>query len=217
MKRIQNFDDFVGEAFDAGDLTGVPILANAMRDEYTKSISKDILNLVNSDFGKTETWQEPYRQIFRKACLKFGGAAKSDINKTCNKPVTLQKLAEHFLDPVNGIFNQKAVDQWVTQKTKGVDPNVAAVGFGYKAGEVDRICLLFADILLKTGISAGGLKKTGTYVLEKAIPVMKRFYKLVDLERMKIFTNGRLIDPARAKELLVGGETKGPGDRISLN
>lgn len=218
MKRVQSFDQFIGEAFDIGFLTSVPILAKALGDQFTKSISKDILNLMNSDFEKPETWQEPYRQIFRKACVKFGGAASGDINKTCNKPVTLQKLAEHYFDPTNGIFNQKAVAQWIDQTTNGIDPNESAVEFEYKAEDIDEVALMFADILLKTGISAGDLKKTGTYLLEKAIPVMKDFYKLVDLEKMKIFNNGRLIDPARAKELLAGGKVEeGPGGQISLN
>jgi len=218
MKRVQSFDQFIGEAFDLGFFKSVPILTKALTDKFTMSISKDVLNMMNGDLDEPETWQEPYRQIFRKACVAFGGAKAGDINKTCNKPVTLQKLAEHYFDPTNGIFNQKAVAQWIDQTTNGIDPNESAVEFEYKAEDIDETALMFADILLKTGISAGDLKKTGTYLLEKAIPVMKDFYKLVDLEKMKIFNNGRLIDPARAKELLAGGKVEeGPGGQISLN
>ena len=214
MKRVQSFDQFIGEAFDLGFFKSVPILTKALTDKFTMSISKDVLNMMNGDLDEPETWQEPYRQIFRKACVAFGGAKAGDINKTCNKPATLQKLAEHYFDPTNGVMKQADIDKWVEETTGGLDPNTSGVSYEYKAENIDQYVEPFIDILLKTGISAGDLKKTGTYLLEKAIPIMKSFYKTEDLEKMKILTDGRLIDAARAKELLSGTTS---GGEVSLD
>ena len=220
MKRIQNFDEFIGEAVDMTFFTSVPILAKAITDKFTLSIAKDILSLINSDPDNPASWQEPYRQIFRKACMQFGGADKADINKTCNKPATLQKLAEHYFDPNKGIFNQKEVSKWVDEVAGEFDPNdpnSQNLQWEFTTEDIDDMSLMFADILLKTGIPAGDLKKTGTYILEKAIPVMKSFYKTEDLANMQIMTDGKLIDAAKAKGLLEGGAEVGPGGQISLN
>lgn len=214
MNRVQTFDQFIGEAFDLGFFKSVPILTKALTDKFTMSISKDVLNMMNGDMDNPKTWQEPYRQIFRKACVAFGGAKEGDVNKTCNKPATLQKLAEHYFDPAKGVMNSAEINKWVEETTGGLDPNTSGVNYEYKVQDIDDYVQPFVDILLKTGVSAGDLKKTGTYLLEKAIPIMKSFYKTEDLEKMKILTDGQLIDAARAKELLSG---TGPGGEVSLD
>lgn len=214
MKRVQTFDQFIGEAFDLSFFKATPILTKALTDKFTLSISKDIINMMNGDMDDPKTWQEPYRQIFRKGCLTFGGAKAEDINKTCNKAQTLQKMAEHYFDPSKGILNAGEVNKWVEETTGGLDPNTSGVSYEYKAENIDEYVQPFIDILLKTGLTAGDLKTTGTYILEKAIPVMKQFYKTEDLEKMKILTDGRLIDAAKAKELISGA---GPGGEVSLN
>jgi hypothetical protein len=214
MKRVYTFDQFIGEAFDLGFFKSTPILTKALTDKFTLSISKDVLQMMNGDMDNPKTWQEPYRQIFRKACVAFGGAKAEDVNKTCNKPATLQKLAEHYFDPTKGVMNAGEINKWVEETTGGLDPNTSGVSYEYKAENIDQYVQPFVDILLKTGVSAADLKKTGTYLLEKAIPIMKQFYKTEDLEKMKILTDGQLIDAAKAKELITGA---GAGGEVSLN
>jgi hypothetical protein len=67
-------------------------------------------------------------------------------------------------------------------------------------------------VLKRTGVPPADLKKTGTYLLTIGIPVMKNFYKVEDIEKMKSFTNGQLIDPAKFKELIEGGKAGGEID-----
>jgi len=208
MNRIQTFDQFIGEAIDLSFFKSVPILAKALTDKFTASIAGDVKSMMDADIDKPETWQEPYRQIFRKACVAFGGAKGEDVNKTCNKPMTLQKLAEHYFDPTKGLMNSKEINKWVEQTTQGMDPNKSGVMYEYTPEEISNYVKAFTDLLLRTGVPAGDLKKTGTYLLEIGIPIMKKFYKTADLQDLPMLTDGKLIDAARAKEL-ISGESSG--------
>jgi hypothetical protein len=88
------------------------------------------------------------------------------------------------------------------------------VTYEWTPKEIDPIVMKFVEVLKRTGLTAGDLKKTGTYLLTMGIPVMLKFYKAEDLLNMKMLTDNQLIDAKKAEELINGG-VKG-GD-ISLS
>ena len=77
---------------------------------------------------------------------------------------------------------------------------------------MDPTILTFTEVLKRTGVPPADLKKTGTYLLTIGIPIMKNFYKVEDIEKMKSLTNGQLIDAAKFKELVEGGKAGGEID-----
>jgi hypothetical protein len=77
---------------------------------------------------------------------------------------------------------------------------------------MDPTILAFTEVLKRTGVPPADLKKTGTYLLSIAIPVMKSFYKVEDIQKMKSLSNGQLIDQAKFKELIEGGKAGGEID-----
>lgn len=195
------------------------VFAKALTDKFTLSISGDLNDLKEADLNKRETWIEPYKNIFRKACMQFGGAKKEDVNKTCNKPQTLQKLAEHILDPDKGLVNQKTLDDYakevITINPETKEPfKPGEAQYEYGVQDIDAYAPIIADILKKTGISDGDIKKTGTYIIERLLPTMKKFYTPEDLMTAKFLTDGKFIDPGKAKSLIEGGGTS--GDEISI-
>ena len=205
------------------DSLGLPagfgkVFAKALTDKFMLSISGDLKDLKEADLNKRETWIDPYKNIFRKACMQFGGAKKEDVNKTCNKPQTLQKLAEHILDSDKGLVNRKSLDDYAKEATMNPatkEPyKPEEVEYEYKVQDIDMYAPVIADILKKTGISDGDIKKTGTYILERLIPTMKKFYTTEALLSAKFLTDGKFIDSAKAKSLIEGGGTS--GDEISI-
>ena len=205
------------------DSLGLPagfgkVFAKALTDKFMLSISGDLKDLKEADLNKQETWIDPYKNIFRKACMQFGGAKKEDVNKTCNKPQTLQKLAEHILDSDKGLINRKSLDDYAKEATMNPatkEPyKPEEVEYEYKVQDIDMYAPVIADILKKTGISDGDIKKTGTYILERLIPTMKKFYTTEALLSAKFLTDGKFIDSAKAKSLIEGGGTS--GDEISI-
>jgi hypothetical protein len=154
-----------------------------------------------------------YKKIFQKACLKFGGAKREDIEKTCNKAETLQKLAEFLFDPNKGLMDAKTVSKYVEDTTKGKDP--AQVQWEWKPTDIDQITSKFVDVLKRTGISPADIKKTGTYLLTMGIPSMLKFYTPEAIMDMKIITDGQLIDPKEAEKLVTGSDGT-PGGKVDL-
>lgn len=196
--------------FDKLGLARIQVFSNVLRDKYIISVLPDIKKLLDAKPNDEASWMEPYKNMFRKACLQFGGADKSDINKTCNKAQTLQKLAEHLLDPAKGLMKQDVLGKWASETTK--DQNPAEVVWEYKPEDFDRFLSkdgLITKTLLETGITPADLKKTGTYIIEKMMPTLLKFYTAEDLGKCKFLTDGALIDSAKAKELL--GSSAGGG------
>jgi hypothetical protein len=211
-KQIQSYQEFVNEAIDLSFFKSVPILAKALADGFARSVAPDVRKMMDGDINDEKTWIDPYRKIFQKACSKFGGAKAEDINATCNKAQALQGMAEHLFDPKKGLLNAKEVTKWVQDATKGTSPG--EVTYEWTPKEIDPIVMKFVEVLKRTGLTAGDLKKTGTYLLTMGIPVMLKFYKAEDLLNMKMLTDNQLIDAKKAEELVNGG-VKG-GD-ISLS
>lgn len=211
-KQIQSYEEFINEAVDLSFFKSVPILAKALADPFARSVAPDVSKMMDGDINDEKTWMDPYRKIFQKACSKFGGAKSEDINGTCNKAQALQGMAEYLFDPKKGLLNAKEVTKWVQDTTKGTSPG--EVTYEWTPKEIDPIVMKFVEILKRTGLTAGDLKKTGTYLLTMGVPVMLKFYKAEDLLTMKMLTDGQLIDAKKAEELVNGG-VKG-GD-ISLS
>jgi hypothetical protein len=222
MNNLRSFHDYkINEGLL--DSLGLPagfgkVFAKALTDKFVLSISGDLQDLKEADLNKQETWIEPYKNIFRKSCMQFGGAKKEDVNKTCNKPQTLQKLAEHILDPAKGLINQKSLDDYAKEATMNPQTkepyNPSEVEYEYKVQDIDQYAPIIADILKKTGISDGDIKKTGTYIIERLMPTMKKFYTSEALLSAKFLTDGKFIDAAKAKSLVEGGASA--GGEISL-
>jgi len=206
MAKVVTFKEYsdLNEALDLSFFKSMKIFSKALLNPFALSLAPDIVKMMKADPDKQETWIGPYKNIFRKACIKFGGAKKQDIGKTCNRAVTLQKMAEFLFDPKKGLIDEKAVNNWVNQVTANKDPE--KVKYEYDARTIDDLSMKFVDILKKTGVPPAAVKNTGTYLLEMGIPIMLRFYKSSDLAQLKMMTSGSLIDAAKAKKLLAGSE-----------
>jgi len=211
MDKVKSYNEYqINEAFNIGMLKSMPVLARALTNPFVISLAPQVIDMMNADLDDEKTWMGPYKKIFQKACLKFGGAKAGDIGKTCNKAQTLQKLAEFMFDPKTGLIDSKAISGWLKDTTDGKEPGV--VQYDYTPADMDPTILTFTEVLKRTGVSPADLKKTGTYLLTIGIPIMKNFYKVEDIEKMKSFTNGQLIDPAKFKELVEGGKAGGEID-----
>ena len=214
MKHIKVFENFINEgAFDSLGLSKMKLFSKAMTDPFILSILPAIKKMMDADLKDQKTWIEEYKTIFRNSCIKFGGAKKDDVNGTCNKPQTVQNLIQYFLDPAKGLLDTKTFTQWVDETTKGAIPG--EVSYKYKISDVDKYVTAAIDILKKTGISDGDIKKSGTYALTILIPYMAKFYTAKDIEATQMLKSGKLIDPAKAKELLAAGG-KNPDGTISI-
>ena len=215
MKKIKGYSEFHSELneVDLGIFKTMPVFAKAIANPFSVSIAPQITALMNGDLSDESTIVGPYKKIFQKACLQFGGAKAGEIGKTCNKDQTLQKLAEFYFDPTKGKMDPKAIDKWTEETTGGMDPEESEVTQDYSAADIDEIVMKFVDILKRTGVTPAGLKNTGTYLLTMGLPIMKRFYKVEDIEKMKMLTSGALIEPGKAKEIIEGA-LKGGGVSI---
>ena len=199
--------------FDTLGFSKLAVFAKDLKDPFVIDVLPDIKKMMDANLDEESTWMEEYKNIFRKSCLKFGGANKDDINKTCNKPQTLQKLAEYLLDPAKGLMDSKTLDKWASDTVKDQKPS--EVTWEYTPEDFDSYLSkdgVITKTLLKTGITAADLKKTGTYIIEKMMPTLLKFYTSEDLGKSKFLTDGTLIDPAKAKELLGSS----PGGGINL-
>ena len=214
MKHVKIFENFINEGIvDSLGLGKIKVFSKAMTDPFILSILPAIKKMMDADIKDQKTWIEEYKTIFRKSCVKFGGAKKEDIKGTCNKPQTVQNLIQYFLDPAKGLLDTKTLTQWVEETTKGSLPG--EVSYKYKISDVDKYVTAAVDILKKTGVSDGDIKKSGTYALTILIPYIAKFYIAKDIEATQMLKSGKLIDAAKAKELLAGGG-ENPDGSISL-
>ena len=217
MGRIKKYSEYHAEMNEAdlGIFKSMPVFARAIANPFSISIAPQIVKMMEEgDLSDETTIMGPYKKIFQKACLQFGGAKSGNIGETCNKDLTLQKLAEFYFDPKTGKMDPKAIDKWAEETTGGKDPEDSGVTQDYSAADIDEIVMKFIDILKRTGVTPAGLKKTGTYLLTIGLPLMKRFYKVEDIEKMKMLSSGDLIDPAKAKEIVTGASK---GGNVSLD
>lgn len=214
MERVKSYNEYqkLNEEFSLAAFKSMPVFTRALTNPFVLSLMPQVIKMTNANLDDESTWMDSYKKIFQKACLKFGGAKKEDIGKTCNKGQTLQKLAEFLFDPKTGLVDSKAVNGWIEDTTQGKDPE--QVQYEYKPEDMDPTILVFSEVLKRTGVSPADLKKTGTYLLNIAIPVMKNFYPVEEIKKMKSLTNGQLIDAAKLEELLAGGKE---GGDIDLN
>jgi hypothetical protein len=150
---------------------------------------------------------DDYKNIFRKSCVQFGGAKKEDINKTCNKPQTIQKLLEHYIDPAKGLMDTKTLDKWAEESTKGESPE--DVTYEYTPEDISEYVMEIIKVLKSTGLSDGDIKKSGTYALGILLPYMTKFYTVEDIENSEMIKSGKLMDAAKTKQLLGAGEASG--------
>lgn len=204
----------VNEAFDLGFFRGFPMFRRALTDPFMLKLSVPIIKLMNADINDPTTWEDPYRRIFRHACLKFGGARKPEINTTCDKGKALMGLAKHLFDPSRGLIRKQDIDRWVSTTVKDTDPEKKPVRWPYSAQEIDSLVMKFVDVLERTKVKPTDLKEVGTFLLGIALPIMSKFYKKTDLQKMKMITSGKLITPSLGLDLASNkaeGETEAPG------
>jgi hypothetical protein len=215
MNKIKNYSEFNSELNEAdlGIFKTMPVFARAIANPFSLSIAPQIVTMMDGDINDEASIMEPYKKIFQKACIKFGGGKPGNVGKTCNKDLTLQALAEFYFDPAKGKMDPKAITKWLDETTKDHDPS-AEGEWEVTAADMDEIVMKFVDLLKRTGVTPGGIKKTGTYLLTIGLPMMKRFYKPEDIEKMKMITSGQLMDVAKAKEFLAGGAK---GGELSLD
>ena len=214
MKHLKIFESFVNEGiFDELGLAQMKVFSKAMTDKFTLSILPDVKKMMDADLSDKSSWMEEYKNIFRKSCVQFGNAKKEDINKTCNKPQTIQKLLGHYIDPAKGLMDTKTLDKWAEESTKGESPE--DVTYEYTPEDISEYVMEIIGVLKSTGLSDGDIKKSGTYAMGILIPQMLKFYTAKDLEATEMIKSGKLMDPAKAKELLGGGGS-GSGGNISL-
>lgn len=214
MKHVKLFENFINEGvFDTLGLGRMKVFSKAVTDPFILSILPVTKKMLDANSNDEKSWIEDYKTIFRKSCVKFGGAKKEDIKGTCNKPQTVQNLIQYFLDPDKGLLDTKTLTQWVKETTGGVAPEEAS--YKYAIGDMDKYVTAAVDILKKTGVSDGDIKKSGTYALTILIPYIAKFYTAKDIEATQMIKSGNLIDATKAKELLAGGG-KNPDGTISL-
>ena len=177
-----------------------------MLDPFTLKLIPDILKLANSNLKDENSWMPAYKNIFRKACLKFGGATKGNVSETCKKDAALQEMLEYYFDPARGKFSEKQIKEWVDFTTKGRDPKT--VRYQTTPMMIDEAVMKFADILKRTGLNPASIRNSGTYALNIAIPVMKRFYPMDTLKNLKMFKNNILMNAEEVKKLLSPDSTE---------
>jgi hypothetical protein len=210
MKNLKKFSQFsLNEGiFDEIGLGQMKVFSKAMLDKFTISILPDVKKMMDGDFSDRSTWIEEYKNIFRKSCMQFGNSKKGDdVNKTCNKPQTLQKLLEHYLDPAKGLIDAKTMEKWVEETTKGESPS--DVTYEYTPEDISEYVMEIIEVLKSTGISDADIKKSGTYALGILLPYMTKFYTVEDIENSEMIKSGKLMDAAKTKQLLGAGEASG--------
>lgn len=215
MKHIKIFENFLNEGlFDSLGIGRMKVFSKVLTDTFILSILPPLKKMMDGNVKDQSSWIGDYKTIFRKACVKFGGASKTDINGTCNKPQTVQNFLQYLLDPVKGLMDAKTISQWVAETTKGESPE--NVTYRYKISDIDKYVTAVVDVLKKTGLSDGDIKKSGTYALTILLPYIASFYTIKDIEATQMIKGGKLIDPAKAKEILASGGKENPDGTIAL-
>lgn len=205
---ILNFSEYsqINEAFDIGFFRKFPIFKRALTNPFILKLAIPVIKLMNADINNPSTWEDPYRKIFQQACLKFGGGRKPDINSTCNKGRALMELSKFLFDPDKGLIRKQDIDRWVDMTVKDTDPEKKPVRWPYSTQDIDDIVMKFVDVLERTKVKPADIKSVGTYLLNIALPVMARFYKKADIQKMRMITSNKLITPSVGIELIKGKE-----------
>lgn len=196
----------INEEFSLANLKAIRGISRVLLDPFTIKLIPDILKLANSDLKDENSWMPAYKNIFRKACVKFGGANKKNVSKTCRKDMALQKMLEYYFDPEKGKFSAKQVKEWVDFTTKGRDPKT--VRYQTTPIMIDEAVMKLVEILKRTGLNPASIRNSGTYALNIAIPVMKRFYPIDTLKNLKMFKNNILMNTEEVKKLLSPDSTE---------
>jgi len=204
--KIKKFIEFINEEEGLSVLKKFPALLGALTDPFTINISPQIKDFAKADLAQEGTWKDAYVKIFQKACKKFGDAKSEDIQKTCNKAKALKGIVAHYIDPQKGVFNSKKVDLFVKDATEGKAPGTL---YDIDLTALDEYYEIISKMLLRTGLTPADLKDTGTYALNICIPIMLKFFMPDELIKIKMLTDGKLIEAGKAKELIEGGAKDG--------
>jgi hypothetical protein len=229
MKNLKNFSQFnINEGILDDVLGGIGIpmdevpaslksaMPRIMADKFMKKILPNVLKISKTSFPlERPTWIEDYKDIFRKACVEFGGAKEGNVGETCNKPQTLQGFFEHILDPQKGLLDKKTLDGMV-EGSGGTDEEEesSVEDQNEYLKDADETIAEFYKIFVDTGMSPADIKKTGTYALTILIPYLKTFFKPEVLMEAGFMKDGKIIDQSKAKSLVE--ETSAGGKGISL-
>ena len=206
--KVKKFIEFINEAEGLSFLKQFPALLGALTDPFTINISPQIKDFSKADLAEEGTWKDAYVKIFQKACKKFGDAKSGDIQKTCNKGKALKGIVSHYIDPQKGVLNSKKVDRFVKDATEGKGPE-KGTSYGIDLTAIDEYYEIISKMLLRTGLTPADLKDTGTYALNICIPIMLKFFMPDELIKMKMLTDGKLIEASKAKELIEAGANGG--------
>lgn len=193
MKFLQSYDTYLNEDLqNVGMITKV--FAKAATDGFSISILNDILKMTKGQLEDINTWIEPYKNIFRKACRKFGSGQKGSYDSTCDKDKTIKALYDHYLGE-NGIMDPASIKKYFDNMLK--EPGEME----FPIEQIDQTVMTMANVLLRTGVSPATLKEVGTKVLTQAYPYLKLSYPQANMDSLKMFTDGSLIDPAAYSKL----------------
>lgn len=216
-KHLASFQEYIqlNEAIDISFFRRFPILRRLITDPFMLKINIPLIKLLNSDLDNEVSWQDSYRKIFRHACLKFGGGRKPDINTTCNKGKALMGLMKYVFDPDRGLIKKKDIDKWVDMTVKDTDPEKKPKRWKYTSQQIDEMTMKFVDVLERTKVKPADIKEIGTYLLTMALPIMAKFYKKIDLEKMKMITSNKLITPSVGREMVSSEPKPEPGKEQS--
>lgn len=206
--RILYFSEYqqINEAFDIGFFRKFPIFKRALTNPFILKLAIPVIKLMNANPDDPKTWEDPYRAIFKQACIKFGGGRKPDINATCDKGKALMGIAKFLFDPQKGLIRKQDIDRWVDMTVGESDPEKKPKKWPYTPADIDDIVMKFVGLLERTKVKPADIKEVGTFLLEIGLPVMARFYKRGDLQRMKMITSNKLILPSSAAKLIKGKE-----------
>jgi hypothetical protein len=205
MSRIFNYSEYKGFIFESYDISffrKYPIFRRALTDRLIIDITDPILELLNADKENIKQWIPPYRKIFQKSCIKFGGGRNPDINSTCDKGKALMGLVKHILDPKSGLIRENDIEKWAQSLLKDSDPEKKPKRWSVSSEEIDDTVMKYVDLLERTKVKPSEIKEIGTFILEIALPIMSRFFKKTDLKKMKMITSNKLITPSVGLKLI---------------
>ena len=210
MKHLKRFDQFrIDEGLGLENIGVITkVFSRALTDKFSLSILPDILKMTKGNLQDPNSWIESYKNLFRKACKKFGGGKEPDINASCNKDQTIKNLYEHLLGD-NGIMDKESIDKFFENLFKDVGPN-EKLQFDPPIEEIDSVTMAILDALSQTGVSNSTIKEVGEKVIRTAFPYMKKCYPEADFGKLKMFSSGKLIDPKELEKMSPGdGEDEG--------
>jgi hypothetical protein len=201
MKHLKRFNQFrINEGQGLQNIGVITkVFSRALTDKFSLSILPDILKMTKGNLQDTNSWIESYKNIFRKACKKFGGGKEPDINASCNKDQTIKNLYDHMLGD-KGIMDKDSIDKYFQNLFKGVGPD-ENLQFDPPIEEIDAVTMAMIDALSETGVSNSTIKEVGEKVIRTAFPYMKKCYPNADFEKLKMFSSGKLIDPKELEKM----------------